>query len=138
MEKEISEIMAEEHKKLDNLLDEFEKNLADVEKFNKFKLNLEKHFNIEEKAVFEVYTKVREEDIPAIFDLMEEHKEILRLITDIEDSVKEEKIQDIEELKVVLERHRKFEEEEFYPELDEDLSVEEKQEIREKSEKLLE
>jgi hemerythrin-like domain-containing protein len=138
MEKTISQIMSEEHKKLNELLNEFEKDLTDLEKFNKFKWNIEKHFNIEEKAVFEVYNRVREEDIPEIFDLIEEHKEILRLITDLEDDVKKEKIGDIENLRHVLERHRKFEEEDFYPELDKDLGEEEQQEIREKSKNLVE
>jgi hypothetical protein len=138
MEKNISKIMSEEHKKLDRLLEEFEKNLEDVEKFNKFKWNMEKHFNIEEKVVFDVYSRVREEEIPAIFDLMEEHKEILRLITDIEEDIEKEKIKDISLLKEVLERHRKFEEEDFYPELDLDLDKEQKQEIIEKSKTLFE
>ncbi len=134
----LSTLMSEEHRKLFEILDKFEHNLKDIGLFNTFKWNLKKHFALEERAIFDIYNKIRGEEVAAIFDLMKEHGEILNLIKDVEDSVNNETIKSIEELKSVLDRHHKFEDKEFYPKLDEDLNPEQKQEIREKIEAFIE
>ena len=51
--KSLCEIMLIEHSRLNNLLNEFEKDPSN-QTLNEFKSNLEKHFFIEEKIIFDI------------------------------------------------------------------------------------
>ena len=137
MEKTINFLMDEEHERLGFLLDKFEKTLEkDVEIakkiFNHFKWSLEKHFFVEENAIFYVYESVIGEEVGVIFDLMKEHGEIIELIKKIEINLDKGNEINVQILREKLEAHSKFEDDIFYPRLDEELEAEKKQEIIEK------
>lgn len=134
MEKTVNFLMDEEHKRIEFLLDKFEKTLKkDVELakriFNHFKWSLEKHFFVEENAIFYVYESVVGEEVGVIFDLMKEHGEIIELIKKIEINLNRGNEINVQILKEKLRAHSKFEDDIFYPRLDEELELERKQEI---------
>ncbi|MFA4952756.1 MAG: hemerythrin domain-containing protein [Candidatus Pacearchaeota archaeon] len=133
MEK-ISEAMLIEHQRLYNLLERLEKNLDGNDKnwkelFNEFKWNLEKHFFVEEKAIFDLCNSDCGERIPEIFDLMKEHGEIIYLMNEIDDELDDNLKKNLLEIKRMLIKHSNSEDESFYPLLDEELSEERKLEI---------
>lgn len=129
----ISEAMYNEHVKLKNVFNRFENSVRELEPnmdlFNEFKWNIEKHFLVEEKAIFELCNNACGDKISEIFDLMKEHGEILNLINDCEDNLDEGISVEIDLLKKMLTKHADFEDEVFYPLLDEKLNEERKQEI---------
>lgn len=92
MKKSIPKIMLEDHRKINTMLSDFieeaEKNPKNnteiMNKFLKFKWNLEKHFFVEEKVIFGIYTNSKEDESEDIFKLLREHKNMLWLINRIE------------------------------------------------------
>jgi len=131
MEK-ISEAMLNEHKRLYILLERLEKNSeygSDgwKELFNEFKWNLEKHFFVEEKVIFELCNSSCGDKIPEIFDLMKEHGEIINLINKIDSGNNIE--ENMLNMNKMLIKHSETEDDDFYPLLDEKLSEERKLEI---------
>jgi|TARA_Y100000310_G_scaffold320303_1_gene376625 iron-sulfur cluster repair protein YtfE (RIC family) len=134
---EVSLLMVQEHKRVKEVLDEFEKELDENfekcrEIFSKFKWGLEKHFFIEEKVIFVISQKIRNEEVSDIFNLMQEHGEIIEVIKGIEDKLSENIKPNLDELKDLLIKHCMSEEEVFYDKLDQTLSPELKKEISEK------
>jgi hemerythrin superfamily protein len=134
MEETISTIMMKEHSMLNAVLGSFERNLEinkerAKENFDKFKWNLEKHFFVEEKAIFDVSGNLESEEISDIFDLMQEHSKIMIELKDIEKNLNSGKTVDVTAFKKNLLEHAKFEDEIFYPKLDEKLSLEKRKEI---------
>lgn len=130
----ISEAMLNEHKRLHAVLERLEKDTkydSDYWRrlFNEFKWNLEKHFFVEEKAIFEMCNSDCGEKIPDIFDLMKEHGEIIFLINEIDDEFEGDLKKRLLEIKKMLVKHSNFEDDNFYPLLDERLSEERKLEI---------
>ena len=129
------------------------------ELFNKFKWSLKKHFFIEEKVIFEICNSNCGEKIPEIFNLMKEHGEIIYLMSKIDSELNvivkainflpstmafpnksRRRMVDISvldynlrknllEIKEKLIKHSNFEDNNFYPLLDEKLSEERKLEI---------
>ena len=131
MQTTISELMAEEHKKINNTLEQFEQSeIKDYEEskklFSIFKWNLDKHFFIEEKVIFHIYNISSEEEDFDIINLLKDHKDILWLISKMEESLKSNLKPSVIELKKLLLAHSKIEDKTFYPRLDKELSVEEK------------
>ena len=133
MEK-ISEAMLNEHKRLHSILERLEKNLqyssdAWKELFSEFKWNLEKHFFVEEKAIFKLCNSDCGEKIPEIFDLMKEHGEIIFLMNEIDNEPYDNLLKNLLEIKKRLIKHSSFEEDNFYLMLDERLSEERRLEV---------
>ena len=134
--------MLAEHKRLKILLEGCLKNSAHSpilaeEFFVKFKWNLEKHFFLEEKVIFSNPAVENSEHTEEIDDILKEHKEILEIVRSIEldkFGLNEEKLK---LLKKIVEKHAQFEDEDFYPRLDEILTQEQKQEIFRESRKVL-
>lgn len=129
--------MLEEHKRIINIIREFE-SIADndlvlaKEKFSRFKWNLEKHFFVEEKAIFSILDKIKDKEVSDIFDLMYEHGSIIELINNIEVGLNRGMMPNLSGLRIILVRHVDFENEVFYPQLNQLLSPEKKQEIIER------
>jgi hemerythrin-like domain-containing protein len=132
----VQNLMKEEHKKIEDLLKELESNLENIKNakdiFNKFKWTLEKHFFIEEKVIFQIYNSSFEKDIEDINKLIKEHKDILWEINQIEDNFNKSIKPEIKNLKADLMAHASFEDQSFYPRLDEELSDENKRLILER------
>ena len=132
MEEKISVLMLKEHERLDKELRDVENSSDDIENlFNKFKWNLEKHFFIEEKAIFTMCNDMEGEIVSDIFDLIREHAEILNLVMEIEKIIQNTK-PNFFILKKSLIKHRKAEDETFYPKLDESLTSFQKKELIER------
>lgn len=131
----ITLLMIKEHKKIQSMLNLFEKeeNFEKKEKLcNKFKWTIQKHVFVEEKAIFSFSQDIAGGIVSDVFKLMEEHGEILNLIKDIEDELDENTPLSIYNLKNFLRRHEKFEEELFYPKLDQILNNQQKTELIER------
>lgn len=129
MSNSIQTLMLKEHGKINSLLIDFERNPSE-KTFNDFKWQLEKHLFVEEKVIFEIYEKSTDTEIEDLNKLLIEHKDILWLIKGIEDE-KEHKSR-ISILKKILPQHARFEDEIFYPRLDEELDEEKKKLIIER------
>ncbi len=128
----ISNIMIRDHVRIREILNSLEsvfrtspENIKGY--LNKFKWNLEKHFFIEEKVIFSMLEISGSEEISNIFDLMKQHGEIIELIKDLENNLKN-KI-DFSIIKEKLTEHLRFEENFFYPKLDDLLDENQKKEI---------
>lgn len=137
----ITNLMLKEHGRINAMLIDFEKKIKDSkiakELFSKFKWNLEKHFFVEEKAIFDVTISLSQDEISDIFDLMQEHGKIMSEIKKIENSLLKEKIPQIEELKAILKKHATFEDQIFYPKLDLKLNENQKSYLIERTKEII-
>ena len=136
--KSIPEIMMREHSRFHNLISEIElkldKNQEDSQHlFIKLKWTIEKHFFVEEKVIFSIYSSNFEEN-DYLDKLLKEHKDILFLLGKIDKNFKNSK-KLLEELKIIINTHAKYEDDFFYPELEETLSETDKQLIKDRCEK---
>jgi len=137
MGKTITEIMIGEHGKIDSMTEEVEKlSAGDLgkarEAFNKFKWNLEKHFFVEEKVVFNAYNSVSEDSEDA-FRILKEHKDLLWSVKKIEEALSGNARPDFSGIKKELRAHADFEDKIFYPKLDEQLSDELKEVVKDRA-----
>lgn len=136
--------MLEDHGKINILLDYFlkqvEKNFNNYDevfsRFNQFKWALEKHFFVEEKVIFSVYS-LDDENEEDIFNLLKDHKDILWIINRIEEDLEDNIKPKIRSLKENLRRHIMFENNKFYPLLDEMLDEKQKQLILNRSKEVV-
>jgi iron-sulfur cluster repair protein YtfE (RIC family) len=131
MKKTIKKLMDIEHKRIDELLEKFEEMLSKdfkraQEIFSEFDWNLEKHFFIEEKIIFSVYNS-SEGERDDLNELVKEHKEIIWEIKKIRENLDRGVKPNVERLKRGLIGHSRFEDEVFYPRLDDELSENEKE-----------
>jgi len=134
MKSSILKTMDKDHVMIKEVLIDFEKEEnKNFEKskhvFSRFKWMLEKHFFIEEKAIFNFYIIESPEENDNLMRILKEHREILGLIEEAEELLFDQKKLEIEELKHYILAHAKFEDEVFYPNLDEILTEEQKQEM---------
>jgi iron-sulfur cluster repair protein YtfE (RIC family) len=134
--KKIPEIMKMHHYHLEGILNRFVKSRNEVEVypkvFNKFKWELEKHFFIEEKAIFTLIYSADQETNDMKDELLKEHRTILKNLKEIEGCLQDNIDTDLTGLKTLLIEHRDFEDESFYPKLEEELDEERKKEIRDR------
>ena len=134
--------MLEEHERLHLLLDNFEKTLKNNaflagKKLDVFKWNLEKHFFLEERAVFVAYSNKSENEKTEIDKLIKEHINILSLLSDLEKEFLLGRKPDFSELNEMMRLHSKFENELFYPKLEKELDDEQKESMILKSLKII-
>lgn len=123
------------------LIDELEKHLDDYEKtktnFSVFKWNLEKHFFVEEKIIFDMFINISGKETNDIFHLLEDHVKIMSLIRVLEKRLSNKIKPDLEELKQRLIIHKDFEDEDFYPNLDKRLTPDQKKRISERIKEII-
>jgi len=129
--------MIRDHCKIERLLDSFEKNIDNenmIKSFHKFEWELEKHIFLEEKAIFMEYTPGDvDEGYKMLPELTKQHNYILNLLNNWgRDIVINKRIEGFFDFKKILIRHKKFEEENVYPKLDETLSEDQKKRIADK------
>lgn len=123
----ITNLMLEEHEKINNLLLNLEENNElTSEKFLELKRELGLHFALEEKAIFYLYNKIRNNEVEEIFDLMQEHGDILIILKSIEQDLESKLKPNLNGLIELLSKHTNFENAVFYPKLDKDLNEEQK------------
>jgi len=130
----IMELMLKDHEKIVDYLNKVEEEgHPDIEAFLKFEWLLKKHIFIEEKAIFISYQPSDDYEEERTFNkLSKEHTVIMDLL----DKILEESFQrgntNFNKLKRLLAVHKKFEENEVYPKLEEKLNEKNKRDIIEK------
>jgi hypothetical protein len=129
----ISIIMKRHHHLIEGLLNRFNKRQSEPEVFpklfNQFKWELEKHFFLEEKAIFTFINTDDQELYETSEKLLNEHRKILDTLNLLETDLISGKETDLDELKKRLIAHRDIEDDEFYPKLDIELDEQKKREI---------
>lgn len=135
MVEDISGLMLKDHRKIDNLLSDFGRELPnDFEeakiRFSEFVWALQKHFFLEEKAIFVIGERLVGEEVVNVFELMKEHGDILELVKNIEVGLGTGVNVDISSLRTLILKHSSFEDKHFYPELDDSLDPETKEQIK--------
>ncbi|MFH1209391.1 MAG: hemerythrin domain-containing protein [archaeon] len=125
---EIRTIMLKNHNKIGGLFNTFKRALNDRDKeFDKFKWELEKHFFIEENVIF---SNLNVNNRVIASNLIEEHKTMLKMLDSIKSSLADKK--KLDSFESLMNKHRGFEDSEFYPALDKELSAKEKKELIDK------
>ncbi len=132
----ILELMIKDHCKIEELINELEKkSKEDFESmrkaFNNFEWELEKHIFTEEKAIFTSYTP---EDVAEGYkmlpELTKQHNFIINTLNNWRDDIRKRRmLRDVYSFKEFIIRHKNFEEEKVYPQLDEALPEDEKRHI---------
>lgn len=134
--------MLKEHGRINEFLEEFSNcHKDDLNKFreifNRFKWNLEKHFFLEEKAIFNILEITDGAEVSDVFDLMQEHGEILEETKKVEKTLSKNCCPNMTELIEKLNKHAEFEDNFFYPKLDDILSSQQKEEIIKRAEEII-
>jgi hypothetical protein len=134
----ISELMIKDHNRLMEYLKDVENNFGRdfgflSESFNTFQWNLEKHFFVEERAIFASYNPDKpDKEYNYFSDLMDQHTEILETIESLRKKLQKREPFDINELKKLLVKHKTYEEKKVYPILDLEIDESEKSFITER------
>jgi hemerythrin superfamily protein len=124
---EILDLMLKDHNRLIEYLKDVENNLGRdfgflSHSFNTFQWNLEKHFFVEEKAIFMSYNPDKpNEEYNFFSDLMDQHIEILKKIESLRKKLQKREPFNLNELKKLLLKHKNFEEKNIYPVLDQEI-----------------
>jgi len=129
----IHSLMLKENNRIEQFIDKFEKQLDNYEKtlanFNKLKWNVQKHFFVEENAIFRMFATIKSSETADLFHLLSDHSKIIHLLKKIEEKLNQKIKPETKLFKEIFIQHRKFEDEIFYPKLDEELDVNQKKEI---------
>jgi hypothetical protein len=134
----ISDLMIKDHTRLMNYLKDVEDNFGRdfgflSESFNTFQWNLEKHFFVEERAIFTSYNPdYIDESYKFFSDLSKEHTIILEKIESLRKKLQKREPFDLYDLKKLLVKHKTFEEKKVYPVLDLEIDEAEKRFIIER------
>ena len=127
-------LMLKDHEKIVDYLNKVEESgHPDIEAFLKFEWHLKKHICIEEKAIFISYQPSDDSKEEEIFNkLSKEHTIIMDLLDKILDESFPRGNINFKKLKKILAVHKKFEENEIYPKMEDKLDDKNKQEIIDK------
>jgi iron-sulfur cluster repair protein YtfE (RIC family) len=123
----ILDVMLEDHDKILKLFNGLEKCLYQDKSifkkiFDAFTWELEKHLFTEEKVIFNLYESEKQNEFYNIIpELMIEHDEILKKLKDLKKIIKSNKECNTQEFIDLFLKHKKFEEESFYPKIDQNL-----------------
>jgi iron-sulfur cluster repair protein YtfE (RIC family) len=123
----ILDLMLKDHNRLMDYLKDVENNLDRgfgflSNSFNTFQWNLEKHFFVEERAIFISYNPDEPDKEYDYFSvLMDQHTEILETIESLRKKLQKREPFDLYELKKLLVKHKTFEEKSIYPVLDQEI-----------------
>jgi hypothetical protein len=124
--------MVKDHNRLMKYLKDVKNNLKSdfevlLKKFNTFEWNLEKHFFVEERAIFTAYNPEYIEDGHKLFtNLSKQHTNILEKVESLRKRLQMGKSIDVSDLETMLLKHKKYEEKNIYPVLDVEISEGEK------------
>lgn len=128
----ILDLMVKDHDRLMEYLKDVENNFGRdfgflSNSFNTFQWNLEKHFFVEERAIFASYNPDDpDKEYNYFSDLIDQHTEILEKIESLRKKLQKREPFDLNELKKLLVKHKTFEEKNIYPVLDQKLDEGEK------------
>jgi hemerythrin superfamily protein len=131
-ETNILDVMVKDHKRLLKSLNDIENNIKDdyenlLESFNKFEWSIEKHFFVEERAIFSYYNPNKIEESHHLFkDITKQHTQILEHIESLRNRLRMSKTIDVSDVKKMLIKHKNLEEKNVYPLLDSEIGEGEK------------
>ena len=131
----LTETMIRDHGKILKLLIRLEKTIGQeksiiMKTFHDFLWELEKHFFTEEKAIFTTYEPEENTEGHAMIpELIKEHNEIFDQLKIMKKRIKKDEEFDFKEFKILLMKHKNFEDEKLYPKLDLELDESEKRRI---------
>lgn len=134
----ILELMTKDHIKIIKYLDIVEKNLRKdpntvMPSFHTFEWNLEKHFFVEERAIFTSYNPDFVDEGYALFlDLAKQHTILLEKLRSLKKNLQNKKAFNFNDFKRMLMKHKNYEEESVYPVLDQEIDEGEKRFIIER------
>lgn len=137
----ISEVMLRHHCRIEKLLNIFKENICHnfelmSVSFEKLKWELEKHIFTEEKAVFKFCNPINKEVSATMLNMVKEHDIILEMLNTIKNDLAIKDNLDVSKFQELLLRHKSFEDEILYPELDNKLNKKQKRLIIEKINKI--
>ncbi|MHA1969720.1 MAG: hemerythrin domain-containing protein [Candidatus Hodarchaeales archaeon] len=128
----ILDLMVKDHNRLMEYLKDVENNLGRdfgflSNSFNTFQWNLEKHFFVEERAIFISYNPRESVKEYSFFsDLRDQHTDILDIIESLRKKLQNREPFDLDKLKKLLIKHKTFEEKSIYPVIDQEIEEGEK------------
>lgn len=127
-------MMNRDHGKITKLILTLEKNKVAKwegikDDFEAFKWELERHFVTEEKAIFIYLDQKNVDTYDMMEELLEEHKVIRGALMDLELTLRKGNKGSLKPFIQDLHAHKMFEDEEFYPRLEEELTAEQKRQI---------
>jgi hemerythrin superfamily protein len=94
---------------------------------------LEKHFFVEERAIFTSYNPERvDEGYNVFLDLSKQHTVVLEKLESLRNKLQRREPFDLSELKKLLMKHKNFEEKKIYPVIDQEIDEGEKRFIIER------
>lgn len=133
----ITEIMLKHHIRIIDLLNIItdkvqQKNTALADVLSKFRWELEKHFFLEEKAIFQLHYSENVETNRIKTRLKKEHNNLIKRFDRIEEDLKNNSEIDITEFRKQYLKHMNFENKFFYPRLDKELDDDRKMMIIER------
>lgn len=134
----ILDLMVKDHNRLMDYLKDVENDLGGdfgflSNTFNTFQWNLEKHFFVEERAIFTSYNPDEpDKEYNYFSDLMDQHTEILEEIESLRKKLQKREPFDLNKLKKLLVKHKTFEEKSIYPVIDQEIDEHEKRFIIER------
>jgi iron-sulfur cluster repair protein YtfE (RIC family) len=134
----ILELMIRDHAKLLKHLGIVEKNLkedpmAALPSLRTFEWNLEKHFFVEERAIFTSYNPDHVDEGYRLFlDLAKQHTKILEELAVLKKNIQKDITPDFTNFKSMLIKHKNHEEKNIYPVLDREIDEGEKRFIIER------
>ena len=133
----ITEIMLKHHIRIIDLLNVINdkaqhKDAAMANVISKFRWELEKHFFLEEKAIFQLHYSKNVETNRIKTRLKKEHNNLIERFDKIEEDLKNNSKIDIAEFRKHYLKHMNFENKFFYPRLDKELDDDRKMMIIER------
>lgn len=129
----IADVMRDEHIRLTKmLLGLMSVVSADSEgtfkKFIEFKWNIEKHFFVEEQAIFAVYTSKVDVGRREV-NLISEHKLMAKMLTEFEARIYKGELPDFSDFRKIMFKHQGVEDDYFYTGLETNLNEDMKADI---------
>ena len=134
----ILDLMVKDHARLMQLLKIAESHFGQakdelMKSFHTFEWNLEKHFFVEERAIFTAYNpEYIDEGYDVFLDLSKQHTNILEKVQILRKEVEIKGDVDTSKLKELLIKHKDLEEKKIYPKLDQEIGEGEKRFIIER------
>jgi hemerythrin-like domain-containing protein len=130
-ENTVSEIMLKHHHRLEDLFDIFIKNIGKnfkltIDTFERLEEELKGHFSVEEKVIFKLFDSSDKKIFPMIQRVTEEHNKLLEMFSTIKNDLVMENKVDPSAFKNLLLKHKDFEDEALYPEMDRALDQSQK------------
>jgi len=128
----IQSVMLQSHAEIDKEFKKVEDRLEGDSGFllatiEEFEFKLDKHFIVEEQAIFSFSHLSEGENKKIISDLLSEHSQMRNIIKEAKENIEETKEIDFEDFGKILRNHIYQENEVLYPNLDRNLNDEEKE-----------